>query len=71
MTVTEHPSEIMIFYVRTGRGGRKRSSSRALCIGVGKKSKLTFICKLAFIRKLTFILGQLAQPYQYVDYVRD
>jgi hypothetical protein len=64
MAVTEHPSEI-IFHMRTDRGGRKRSGSRALCIGVGKKRKL------ASIRKLTFTLGQLAQPCQWVDYVRD
>ena len=50
MTITEHPSEIMMFHMRTGRGGRKRTGSRALRIGIGKKSKLTFIRKLAFIR---------------------
>ena len=44
--------------MRTGRGGRKRSGSRALCIGVGEKCKLTFIH------------GQLAQPRQCVDYER-
>ena len=59
MTVTEHPPEIMIRHMRTSRGDRKRSGSRALCIGVDKKSKLTFIH------------GQLAQPYQWVAYVRD
>jgi hypothetical protein len=59
MTVTEHPSEIMLCHMRTGRGGRKRSGSRPLSIGVGEKSKLTFIH------------GQLAQLHQRVDYVRD
>jgi hypothetical protein len=65
MTITEHPSEIMVCHMHTARGGRKRRGIRTLCIGVGKKSKLTFI------RKLKFILGQLAQPYQWVNYVRD
>jgi len=49
------------------RGGRKRIGSRALCIGVGKKSELTFIRELAFIRKLMFILGQLDPSPNSVD----
>jgi hypothetical protein len=62
MTVTEHPSEIIVCHIHTARGDRKRSGSRALSISVCKKSKLTFIL---------FSFGQLAQNYQCVDYVRD
>jgi hypothetical protein len=29
--------------MRTGREGRKRSGSGVLCVGIGKKSKLSFI----------------------------
>jgi hypothetical protein len=59
MSVTERPAEIMVCHMRTGRGSRKRSGSHALCIIVGKKSKLTFID------------GQLAQPHQWVVCVRN
>jgi hypothetical protein len=33
----------MTYYIRTGRGGRERSGGGALCVGIGKKSKLSFI----------------------------
>jgi hypothetical protein len=59
MSATERLAEIMVCHMRTGRGGRKRSGSRALSIGVGVKSKLTFV------------QGQLPQPHQQVDFVRD
>jgi hypothetical protein len=43
--------------MRTGRRGTKRNSSGALCAGVGKKSKLSFIHR------------HLGHPYQLVIYV--
>jgi hypothetical protein len=59
MAITEHPSEIVVCHMRTGCRGRKRSGSHALYIGLGKKSKLAFIH------------GQLTQPYQLLDYVKE
>jgi hypothetical protein len=61
MTVTEYPSKIVVCHVLTGRGGRRRSGSRALCI----RALCIGACEK---RKAMFIHGKLAQHYQCVDY---